>query len=144
MEVDTNPPLGAKTELKYLDFPLQYSVLCKDLPSSFAGKTHALLCRSYLKGRDWFDFLWYVGRKVTINYKLLQAAIVQNGPWQSQNIEVNNKWVLDQLTVKINAIDWDDARNDVSKFLRPKDQKTLELWSQDFFLNQLEKLENYL
>jgi four helix bundle protein len=34
---------------------------CKAL---FATKMHALLCRTYTKGRDWYDFLWFVARRV--------------------------------------------------------------------------------
>ena len=67
LEIDTNPPLGAISELKYLSFPLSFSVIAQDLSSSFAGKIHALLCRNYLKGRDWYDFVWYAGQRVNIN-----------------------------------------------------------------------------
>src|SRR5580704_4723863 len=62
LEIDTNPPDGSRYELKYLDFPLAYSVQSQDLPSLFASKNHALLCRDYIKGRDWYDFSWYVAK----------------------------------------------------------------------------------
>ena len=68
LEIDTNPAAGSKYELKYLDFPLSYSIQTQDLPSLFASKCHALLCRNYIKGRDWYDFVWYVSRQVTINF----------------------------------------------------------------------------
>jgi len=57
LEVDTNPPAGAAFETKYLDFPFPSAVCVFALPSLFAGKLHALLCREYLKGRDWYDFI---------------------------------------------------------------------------------------
>ena len=48
--------------MKYLDFPFVSSVLLQDLPSLFAGKIHAMLCREYVKGRDWYDFIWFTNR----------------------------------------------------------------------------------
>lgn len=144
LEIDTSPPEGAQYELKYLDFPLPYSVKTLDLPSLFAGKCHALLCRDYIKGRDWFDFIWYVTRQTSINFTLLTHAIAQIGPWQKQNISVIPQWFLHQLKTKITHIDWDAAKQDVASFLKPRELSTLTLWSQDFFLSRLEKLSGYL
>jgi len=81
-EVDTNPPAGSGYELKYLDFPFVSSVLLQDLPSLFAGKIHAMLCREYVKGRDWYDFIWFTSRGVGINDKFLASALKQQGPWR--------------------------------------------------------------
>jgi hypothetical protein len=72
LEIDTNPPAGSEYELRYLGFPLPYSVKTQDLPSLFASKSHALLCRKYVKGRDWYDFVWYVSRKVSNNSAVKQ------------------------------------------------------------------------
>ena len=71
LEVDSNPPEGSAHELKFLDFPLPYNINTQDLPSLFAGKCHALLCRQYTKGRDWYDFVWYVSRATPINFIFL-------------------------------------------------------------------------
>lgn len=144
LELDVNPPEGALTEIKYLDFPLPYSILAKNLPSSFSGKLHAILCRSYLKGRDWYDFIWYVSRSTQINYNLLENAIRQNGPWQGSHILVNKLWLLDQLTKKIESIEWEEAKQDVTRFLNPIDQEGLKVWNKSFFLSRVEKLEQAL
>lgn len=144
LEVDVNPPLGAKTELKFLDFPLPYGILAKDLPSSFSGKLHALLCRSYLKGRDWYDFIWYVSRETQINFNLLNNAIKQNGPWAGSDETINSKWLMDHLSEKIETINWNDAKLDVAKFLKPIEQDALKVWGIDFFHSRLKKLECYL
>jgi predicted nucleotidyltransferase component of viral defense system len=80
-EVDSNPPAGANYEVRVMDFPFPSAVSLFDLPSLFAGKMHALLCREYVKGRDWYDFLWYAGRAVRSNFTLLEAALYQTGPW---------------------------------------------------------------
>lgn len=140
LEIDTNPPQGSEYELKYLDFPLLYSVQTQNLPSLFASKCHALLCREYTKGRDWFDFLWYVARQTTINFSLLGNAIDQTGPWKDQHQFVTPTWLIQELTAKINRVDWEDAKKDIARFLRPRELMTLELWSKELFLSRVEKL----
>lgn len=144
LEIDTNPPAGSQDELKYLDFPLPYSIKTQNLPSLFAGKCHALLCRDYVKGRDWYDFSWYVARQTTINFDLLKHAIFQAGPWKNQEIRVSPEWLQQQLKIKITEMDWETVKQDVVRFLRPKEIATLELWSEDFFLSRLDKLFGYL
>src|SRR3989338_4519039 len=80
LEVDSNPPLGAITEIKPLLFPLPFNITAKNIESSFSGKINAMLCRGYIKGRDWYDFIWYVTQKTKINYELLKNGLYQNGP----------------------------------------------------------------
>ncbi len=63
LEVDTNPPAGSEFEKHFIDFPYAFSIVSQDLPSLFASKCHALLCRPFVKGRDWFDFVWYISKK---------------------------------------------------------------------------------
>lgn len=144
LEIDTNPPQGSDYELKYLDFPLLYSIQIQDLSSLFAGKIHALLCRNYTKGRDWYDFLWYVSRKAVVNFTLLNNAVEQAGPWRHQNILVTPEWLLQELKIKINNIDWSEAKNDVARFLRPNELISLGLWSKELFLSRVNKLAGYL
>jgi predicted nucleotidyltransferase component of viral defense system len=144
LEIDTNPPEFSQHELKYLDFPLAYRIQAQDLPSLFASKSHALLCRDYAKGRDWYDFLWYVARKTAINFSLFSKAILQAGPWQNKNISVTPEWFIEQLRLEINSIDWNDAKKDVARFLRAKQLSTLEVWSKDFFLTRTDILAGYL
>lgn len=140
LEIDTNPPEGSEYELKYLDFPLPYSVQTQDLPSLFASKSHALLCRDYTKGRDWYDFAWYISRQTSINFSLLNKAIEQAGPWKDQNISVTPDWFLQELKTKINSMDWDDAKKDVARFLRPRALASLDVWSKEFFISRVDKL----
>jgi predicted nucleotidyltransferase component of viral defense system len=90
LEIDVNPPTDSGFDYKYLDFPLDFEVCHQDLPSNFALKIHALLCRQYLKGRDWYDFNWYVKQNICPNYSHLQAAINQHGPWQDQKHPVEH------------------------------------------------------
>jgi len=141
VELDVNPPIGAQTDIKFPDFPTDCSVVSHDLPSLFAGKLHALLCRTFLKGRDWYDFSWYVSQRVKPNYALLENALVQQGPWMGQKIRVSQDWIAKELAAKIKGLNWASVVADVSPFL--KAEKTLEikkLWGEKFFLAKLETL----
>ena len=140
LEVDTNPPAGATFETKYLDFPFPSAACLFDLPSLFAGKFHALLCREYLKGRDWYDFIWYTARKTPVNYAMLSSALAQTGPWKGQPVQADRSWCVENLRTKIEATDWMRARNDVRRFVKPNELPSLNLWSREFFLAQTDKL----
>jgi hypothetical protein len=140
LEVDTNPPAGAAYAVPVLDFPFPAAVRILDLPSLFAGKLHALLCRTYLKGRDWYDFIWYTARGATINHALLSAALDQQGPWQGRAPKTDNVWCIDHLRPMIVKHDWTQARREVQRFVKPHELPSLELWTRDFFLRQCAKL----
>ncbi len=142
IEVDTNPPQGGLSESKFLDFPFPFAVVTQDLPTLFAGKNHALLCREYVKGRDWYDFIWYTSRKILINFEFLSSAINQQGPWKGQGLKVTMKWYLEQMEKKIRSMDWEAAKNDVARYVKSNQLDTLKLWSADFFLSRLEKLKS--
>lgn len=144
LEVDSNPPAGAETEIKYLNFPAPFGITAKTLPSSFSGKLHALLCRTYIKGRDWYDFLWYVAAKTPINFVLLKNALQQQGPWKEQSLEINASWVVNALHTKIEQIDWNMATRDISPFIQSFEQPSLQLWNKEFFLIKLEDMKKYL
>ena len=141
LEIDTNPPAGSGEATTFLDFPADYEVRHQDLESNFALKIHALLCRPYLKGRDWFDFSWYVANGVYPNLSLLGAAILQAGPWQDQrDLHVDGEWLVAALKARITSIDWRAATADVNRFLRPAEAKSLSLWSERFFQSKLDQL----
>lgn len=134
VEIDVNPPDHAVTEPRYVDFPNEFSLAAHNLPSLFAGKTHALLCRPHVKGRDWYDFGWYVAQQTPIHLPLLQAALHQHGQWKDENRSIDTAWLKGELLRKINSIDWKKAVLDISPFLQPaRRQEVEELWSQDFF-----------
>lgn len=141
LEIDVNPPMGSGEATTFLDFPGDYEVRHQDLSSNFALKIHALLCRGFLKGRDWFDFSWYVSRGVAPNLALLRSALVQAGPWAGdESIWIDTSWLKEALSAAIVRIDWKDAAEDVQRFLRPGELKSLELWSEHFFRAKVDKL----
>jgi len=140
LEIDVNPPAGSGFAYTYLDFPLDHEVCHQDLASNFALKIHALLCRPYLKGRDWFDFGWYVAQDVHPNLPLLQAALLQQGPWRDQPLVVDVAWLQATLQHKLASIDWQAAAEDVWRFLAPAQQHSLRLWSAGLFSAKVGKL----
>jgi predicted nucleotidyltransferase component of viral defense system len=140
LEIDINPPAGSTFAYTYLDFPLDFEVCHQDLPSNFALKIHALLCRPYLKGRDWYDFSWYVKQNIRPNLPHLQAAIDQLGPWKGRQPEVGAQWLVDRLNEKIATIDWKAAAADVERFLGPTERESLKLWSARFFSSKAAQL----
>lgn len=139
LEIDSNPPEGANVEDKYLDFPQLHRVLVADIPTLFAGKIHALLCRPYTKGRDWYDFLWYIKNKSGINKNYLENALAQMGPYKGNKVKVTTEFIHSILESKIKANDWLAIKKDVERFLKPHELKTLELWGPHLFLDRLSK-----
>jgi predicted nucleotidyltransferase component of viral defense system len=140
LEVDTNPPSGSGMEVKYVDFPFVSSIAVQDKPSLFAGKLHALLCREYVKGRDWYDFLWYTSQNVGVNYRFLSSALAQQGPWRHEDISVDGAWCRARLAERIDAVDWAAAREDVRRFVKASEYPSLELWSRELFLSRLDRI----
>ena len=131
-EVDTDPPLGFSTEQKLLLQPFSFYTQCFALPDLFAGKVHALLFRQWkqrVKGRDWFDFEWYVKRGTPLNLAHLAIRARQSGHWQGETLSLDELKRL--LRERIDALDVDSARDDVVRFLQnPTDTA---IWSRDYF-----------
>lgn len=141
LEIDVEPPAASGYSYTYLDFPTDYEVCHQDLSSNFALKIHALLCRGFLKGRDWYDFNWYIKQGVSPNLPHLENALVQFGPWQGQeDLVVDLTWLKTTLQEKIDSINWKEAADDVERFLSSTEQKGLSLWSAKFFSQKLAQL----
>jgi len=144
IEIDTNPPFGSGYSTEFIDFPSPFAVVCQDKPSLFASKSHALLCRPYTKGRDWYDFLWYIGQKIVPNYVLLTHALMQTKHLPSDTDTIGASWYINALKEKIKETDWAAARNDVARFIKPQEQHSLDLWHQDYFLAYLDRFERFV
>ena len=144
LEIDTNPPAGSLGEIRYLDFPVTSPIATQTLESSFALKSHALLCRSYTKGRDWWDLAWYIRRRLEPSFELLANALAQQGPWANLSPPVGAQWFLEAMRQRVDAIDWPLARADIARFLPLRDQPSLDAWGVDFFRQQLARMEEYL
>jgi predicted nucleotidyltransferase component of viral defense system len=132
LEIDTNPPEGANTKNTLCDFPVDFFILSHDLPSMCAGKLHALLCRSYLKGRDWYDLAEYARRKTEPNLTLLKNALTQTGPYKHSVPEnLDKSWLCEALQKKIDSVVISEIKKDVEPFVY--NQEKLKIWDSEFF-----------
>lgn len=140
LEIDIDPPLGFTTEIKYLTKPLPFSVRTYSPEDLFAGKMHALLCRPYkvrVKGRDWYDFIWYVSKKFRLHLSHLEMRMRQSGHYTSES-PLNKEKLLALLEEKITGLNLRAAKEDIRRFIR--DPRELDGWSTEFFLSLLPQL----
>lgn len=140
-EVDINPPAGANYELKYQLLPSPYQIRLYDLPSLFAGKIHAILCRKWnlrTKGRDLYDYVFFLSLNTKVNIDLVKNKLIE-----SKYIEENASFNLDilkkLLKEKFKEINYDNAKEDIKPFI--KNQSSLDLWSSNFFISITDKLD---
>jgi hypothetical protein len=133
IEVDTDPPPGALLEVRYLLTPVPFSVSSYTLPSLFAGKIHAILCRSWkirVKGRDFFDYLWFLARLVPVNLIHLEHRLRQN-LFLSENQPLTKESLINFLEIKFKETDFEQAKKDIRPFI--SDSYDLSLWTPEFF-----------
>jgi predicted nucleotidyltransferase component of viral defense system len=133
IEVDTDPPPGFVTTTRYLLQPIPFAVRCYTLPSLFAGKLHALLFRRWnnrVKGRDWYDLVWYAAHHPQLNLYHLEQRMRQTGQW-SGDARLTRERFDELMNVAIERLDLDQARQDVAPFV--KNQQALAIWSREFF-----------
>jgi predicted nucleotidyltransferase component of viral defense system len=120
IEVDVNPPLKFETESKTILLPHTFSIVSMTLPNLYAGKMHAVLCRKWktrVKGRDWYDFEWYVKRNTKLNLLHLQERMIESGDL-NQNEELSYEIFLEFLHSKIDSLDFEKAKEEVRPFLK--------------------------
>jgi len=140
LELDTTPPLLATTEVRTRILTTPFQVRLYDLPSLFAGKLDALLFRDWksrVKGRDFYDFVWYIGRNIPVNLPHLEQRIRQRGLSRSDN-PFDLAALKTMLSNRIQGVDIPAAAEEVRPFLR--DARELSLWSNDFFLELVSRL----
>lgn len=130
IEVDTQPPLNFRTEQKLLLQPHSFMTRCFTLPDLFAGKMHALVYRGWknrVKGRDWYDFEWYVRHNVPLDFAHLAERIRQ-----FNNEEIGQAAFMAQLKDRLASTNINQVKNDVLPFVR--NPKELDIWSNDYFV----------
>ena len=135
VEIDSHPPAGGIEAHTMVSTPFMFYLLHYDLKSLFAGKVHALLCREYTKGRDWYDLMWYLSKFKDIepNYIMLNNAMAQT----SKNPTLINQgnWKMEIKRV-LRTLDWVKVRNDVKRFL--EDPAELELLTPETLINLID------
>ncbi len=132
IELDINPPLSFETEQKLLTEPYPFYVTSMSLPCLFAGKMHALVYRAWqrrVKGRDWYDFEWYVLNNIPLSFTHLRERIHEfSGEWISKSD------FQQQLLDKLANTSIDMVKQDVMPFLYGRSPRELDFWSNDYFL----------
>lgn len=147
VEIDASPTLGFDTETVYLHDPLPVSIRTLKETSLFAGKVHAALFRAWkqrVKGRDWYDLVWFLRRGVPLNPRYLEATLRSQGKLQ-EGCTISEETIKKMLKERLETISLSAAKEDVRPFLRDPEQ--LNLWSVDFFhhwINQLKFQTNTL
>ena len=130
IEVDTQPPMNFRTEQKLLLQPHSFMTRCFSLPDLFAGKMHALVYRGWknrVKGRDWYDFEWYVRHNVPLDFAHLAERIRQ-----FNNAEIGQEEFMSQLKERLATANINQVKSDVLPFVR--NPKELDIWSNDYFV----------
>ena len=130
IEVDTNPPLQFNTEQKILMQPFSFPTRCFTLPDLYAGKMHALVFRQWknrIKGRDWYDFEWYVRNRIALDFNHLQVRAKDfNG------IDLEKEQFTELLKKRLAETDIASVKADVLPYVINKHE--LDIWSNDYFL----------
>lgn len=133
LEVDTCPPLGFETENKLLIKPFSFYVRCFTPPCLFAGKMHALLFRKWknrVKGRDWFDFEWYVKNGVSMSLSHFEKRAIDSRDLEGSIF--SREEVIQLLHKKIDSVDFNRIKEDVVRFI-PPNSDAIEIWSPQYF-----------
>lgn len=136
IEVDTQPPLAFKTEQKLLLQPYSFMTRCMVLPDLYAGKMHALVYRAWknrVKGRDWYDFEWYVRHNVPLDFAHLAERIRQ-----FNQTEIGRETFVAQLKERLATANIRQVKQDVLPFV--KNPQDLEIWSNDYFVQLADKI----
>lgn len=139
IELDTDPPLMFATEQKLLIQPYSFMTRCFTLPDLYAGKMHALVYRAWqkrVKGRDWFDFEWYVRNQIPLDFKHLQERIKE-----FSGEDVSLEAFLDLLRQRLSTTDIDNVKQDVLPYIDSSRQEELAIWSNEYFLQLVDLMK---
>lgn len=137
IEVDIDPPLGFTTEQKLSLMPFSFMTRCFTLPDLYAGKMHALIFRNWktrVKGRDWYDFEWYVRQNVPLDFTHLQIRTKElNG------MDIDKETFASMLKERLSSTDINMVKRDVFSFIQ--NSKELDIWSNDYFLQLADRIK---
>ena len=140
IEVDTDPPMGFDTENKFLLQPIPFSVRTFVLSDLFAGKMHAVLCRQWksrVKGRDWYDLVWYASHHPQLHLDHLEQRMIQSRHMKEGNRLTKEKFFL-LTSSAIDKLDINQVKKEVEPFVKNPD--ALQVWSKEFFRDVVKRI----
>jgi predicted nucleotidyltransferase component of viral defense system len=141
LEIDVDPPPGFATEVRYLLRPVPFAVRTFSLPDLFAGKMHAVLCREWksrVKGRDWYDLVWFAAYHPELHLAHLEQRMRQTGHW-TKSAPLTAEDLRDLVSKRIEKVDIGQIRSEVEPFV--KDAAALAIWSREFFLDVASRIK---
>lgn len=136
-----DPPGGFDTEAKPVLQPIPFAVRTYRLPDLFARKMHALLCRRWrtrVKGRDWYDFVWYVANYPRLHLSHLEQRMRQSGDYTAEG-RLSPEAFREMLVGTVRNLDVEKAREEVMPFVL--DRQSVAIWSADFLASLIDKTE---
>lgn len=140
IEIDIDSPTLFQTEKRVLTLPKAFMLTSFDLPTLFASKMHAILCRSWKEqpnGRDWYDMNWYIKNEAKLNFAHLNKRVLQAPLGIEKKIaklggkELSRNEFIDLLRERISKLDIAKIKDDAH--LSVRDKKETAVWSKDFF-----------
>ena len=143
IEVDKRNPPGGEQCKRLVQLPIPFLLSTLTLPSLFAGKIHAIIARSYLnrvKGRDYYDLVFFLSRNTPVNITYLEAKLRDSGHY-SEKVNLTRDSVISLLQAKFKSVDFEKARQDVIPFVRAESIHAIEEWSAELFSALVETLQ---
>ncbi len=141
LEVDINPPLNFQTEVKTMLLPITFNIVSMTIPNLYARKLHAVLFRNWknrIKGRDWYDFEWYVKNNYKINLSHLNERMIASKNWDKDKLFDYSEFKNLMLN-KIESLDIESAKKEVKPFI--KNSEILDFWNKDYFRLLVDKIK---
>ena len=141
LDIDTDPPPGFSTTNRYLLLPIPFFVRTYSLPDLFSGKMHAVLYRGWkmrIKGRDWYDFVWFAANHPELNLSHLEQRMRQTGHWEEKS-PLTPDVFQKKLVERIKNLDVKKARKEVEPYV--KNPESLSLWSHEFFIDVASRIK---
>ena len=138
MDIDLEVPDGYILDHRLRDYPFHYSATLLDKPSLFAAKTSAVICRHWrnrVKGRDFYDFEWYINNSCPMNRTYLANNLMREGLVDEPYI--SKEKLLEILRNRFETVDLDSALDDISAFVR---LDKIHDWSPEHFINLSERI----
>lgn len=133
-----------ETETLYGSYPFHYPVRLCTLSSSFAGKMDAILHRRWggrrIKGRDWYDFLWYMRKGTELNIYWLEERLKEKGTLD-RGEHLSPELLGELFEKRAASLDVREIIRDVGGFMTDAlEKRSSAAWSTKMFLQQKEKL----
>jgi predicted nucleotidyltransferase component of viral defense system len=113
-EIDSNPQKNYINETNIISkFGFNFIIKNVNLSSMMVGKIHACFSRGYYKGRDFYDLIWYLNKKIEPNFKLLREFTMDI---------CNKEELIEYLNHEVKKIKIDTVVKDAFQFLEDKSE----------------------